>query len=112
MAIIVPTLVDSQATVTKYVRQYWERAFEISSHKLRLSHFIVGKPISSERGYVIYRNIWLQLFGLNVQPDYTQPVTRKEALAKFKQDPNAVAFLSLMGTMLELPPTIRFPESL
>ena len=40
----VPTLVDSQATVTKYVRQYWERAFEISSHKLRLSHFIVGNP--------------------------------------------------------------------
>ena len=44
LAIIVPTLVDSQATVTKYVRQYWERAFEISSHKLRLSHFIVGNP--------------------------------------------------------------------
>lgn len=103
LAIIVPTLVDSQATVTKYVRQYWERAFEISSHKLRLSHFIVGKPISSERGYVIYRNIWLQLFGLNVQPDYTQPVTRKEALAKFKQDPNAVAFFVPDGNYVRAP---------
>lgn len=103
LAIIVPTLVDSQATVTKYVRQYWERAFEISAHKLRLSHFIVGKPISSERGYVIYRNIWLQLFGLNVQPDYTQPVTRKEALAKFKQDPNAVAFFVPDGNYVRAP---------
>ena len=63
----------------------------------------MGKPISSERGYVIYRNIWLQLFGLNVQPDYTQPVTRKEALAKFKQDPNVVAFLSPDGNYVRAP---------
>ncbi|RLV92928.1 ERAD-associated E3 ubiquitin-protein ligase DOA10 [Spathaspora sp. JA1] len=77
---------ESSVLVTKYVKKYWNRAFELSAHKLRLSHFILGKPISHERGHVVYRNLWHQLLG-SAQPDYSKPVSYKEALESFKANP-------------------------
>ncbi|KAI5959919.1 uncharacterized protein KGF55_005151 [Candida pseudojiufengensis] len=77
---------EIQPIVTKYIRLYWKKAFEISSHKLRLSHFILGKPISHERGHIIYRNLKEQILGTSL-PDYTNPVTYREAQEIFKTDP-------------------------
>ncbi|KAI5958751.1 hypothetical protein CANMA_004168 [Candida margitis] len=64
--------------ITKYVRMYWARAFELSAHKLRLSHFIMGKPISQERGHIVYRS-WKDQFLATATPDYSQPVTYRQA---------------------------------
>ncbi|KAG5419583.1 hypothetical protein I9W82_003351 [Candida metapsilosis] len=64
--------------VTKYVRMYWTKAFEICVHRLRLSHFVLGKPIPHERGHVVYRDWKHQLSGTAI-PDYTNPVTYRQA---------------------------------
>lgn len=64
--------------ITKYVRMYWSRAFEISVHKLRLSHFILGRPVLYERGHTIYRN-WKEQILATAKPDYTNPVTYRQA---------------------------------
>lgn len=71
-------------TYTRYCFQYWKRAFEVSAHKLRLSHFILGKPVAQERGFVIYRNILSQFLG-SVQPDFSRPVTYKDAQKMFRE---------------------------
>ncbi|KAG7664918.1 uncharacterized protein J8A68_001556 [[Candida] subhashii] len=91
-----------QQLIIKYVRKYWIRAFDISAHKLRLSHFILNKPISHERGYIIYRNLWEQTLA-TAQPDYTKPVTYREALAIFKQNPDIKACFVPNGNYVRAP---------
>ncbi|EGW29915.1 uncharacterized protein SPAPADRAFT_158096 [Spathaspora passalidarum NRRL Y-27907] len=96
------TVADSHVLITKYVRRYWHRAFELSAHKLRLSHFILGKPISHERGHVVYRNLWHQLLG-QAQPDYTKPVSYREAVETFKENPSVNACFVPDGNYVRAP---------
>lgn len=88
--------------VTNYCRKYWSKAFEISCHKLRLSHFILGKPISQERGYILYRNIWYQLLSVGL-PDFSKPVTYKQALNIFKQEKDVIACFIPDGSFVRAP---------
>lgn len=73
---------ENMDLIKKYVRQYWVRAFRISSAKLRLSSFIFGKHDPRERGYVVYRNLLCRF--LKVKPDYTEPKSLREAREIFK----------------------------
>lgn len=73
---------DNLELIKKYVRQYWVRAFKISSAKLRLSSFILGKHDQRERGYVVYRNVIARF--QKAKPDYTEPKTLTEAMEIFK----------------------------
>lgn len=82
----------SKQTYTKYCLQYWKRVFEVSAHKLRLSHFILNKPVAQERGYVTYRDFIETLKG-TAQPDYSQPVTYRDALGIFKEQPVNALFV-------------------
>ncbi|CAI5760299.1 unnamed protein product [Candida verbasci] len=95
-------LVDGKSLITKYVKLYWTRVFEISTHKLRLSHFILGKPISHERGYVVYKNLWQQLLG-TAKPDYSRPVSYREAQIIFKQDLSVNACFVPNGNYVRAP---------
>lgn len=45
----------------------------------------MGKPIAQERGYIVYRNTFHKLLGFS-QPDYSNPVTYRDALRIFKTD--------------------------
>lgn len=76
--------------ITKYVRMYWSKAFEISVHKLRLSHFILGKPVAHERGHVVYRDLKERLLATAI-PDYAQPVTYRQAQENFATNPECNA---------------------
>ncbi|MDN5809755.1 MAG: hypothetical protein L0H13_06445, partial [Staphylococcus equorum] len=77
--IVVGDIILNKSLITTYCQSYWTRIFEISAHKLRLSHFILGKPIAQERGYIVYRNTFHKLLGFS-QPDYSNPVTYRDAL--------------------------------
>lgn len=83
--IAVGDIILNKSLITTYCQSYWTRIFEISAHKLRLSHFILGKPIAQERGYIVYRNTFHKLLGFS-QPDYSNPVTYRDALRIFKTD--------------------------
>ncbi|KAI5965033.1 hypothetical protein KGF57_000826 [Candida theae] len=76
--------------ITKYVRIYWRKAFEISAHRLRLSHFVLGKPYPHERGHVVYRD-WKSRFVGTAVPDYTNPVTYRQAQEIFSTSPKVDA---------------------
>lgn len=88
--------------ITKYSQMYWTRAFELSAHKLRLSHIILGKPISQERGFIVYRSFIQQILA-TAQPDYSKPVTYREALAIFKEDPKVLACFVPDGNYVRAP---------
>ena len=92
----------SQQWALEYCQLYWTRVFEISCHKLRLSHFILGKPISQERGYTVYRNIF-QTIMATAQPDFTSPVSYRQAQEIFKLNPNVNACFVPDGNYIRAP---------
>ncbi|CUM66319.1 uncharacterized protein PRCAT00003981001 [Priceomyces carsonii] len=92
----------SKALITKYSLYFWRRVFELSSHKLRLSHFILDKQIPLERGYVVYRNILQMVFGTS-EPDYSNPVTYRESQKIFKENPDVNACFVPNGTYVRVP---------
>ncbi|ABN67574.2 mRNA poyadenylation and turnover [Scheffersomyces stipitis CBS 6054] len=92
----------SQQWALEYCQLYWTRVFEISCHKLRLSHFILGKPISQERGYTVYRNIF-QTIMATAQPDFTSPVSYRQAQEIFKSNPNVNACFVPDGNYIRAP---------
>lgn len=101
-SLIVAELLYNKALLTKYCLLYWTRVFEISTHKLRLSHFILGKPISQERGYIKYRNLFQSLLGTS-QPDYSRPVTSKDAEKIFEENPYVNACFIPDGNYIRAP---------
>lgn len=78
-------LILNKNLITKYCRWYWTRAFEISSHKLRLSHFILGRPIAEERGSIVYKDFLHRILSIG-DPDFSRPVTYSQARNIFKND--------------------------
>lgn len=91
----------NKQTYTRYCLQYWKRVFEVSAHKLRLSHFILGRPVAQERGYVTYRNILVKIRG-TAQPDYSRPVTYRDAQKIFKEQ-NVEALFVPDGSYVRAP---------
>lgn len=100
--LVVGDIVLNKPLITSYCQTYWTRVFDISAHKLRLSHFILGKPIAQERGYVVYRNIFHKILGIS-QPDYTSPVTYRDAQRIFKTDSQVNACFVPDGNYVRAP---------
>lgn len=100
--LVIATLNNEKDVITKYIRKYWFRAFEISCHKLRLSHFILNKPISQERGYIVYRNIWQQISGTAL-PNFSNPVNYKQAMKIFNENPTINACFIPDGNYTRVP---------
>lgn len=69
--------------LARYCVKFWERVFQVVCYKLRLSDFILGTPIAEERGHIVYRSWFHELYG--AVPDYQHPVTYSEARQKLKE---------------------------
>ncbi|CAH2352723.1 ERAD-associated E3 ubiquitin-protein ligase DOA10 [[Candida] railenensis] len=86
----------------RYSKLYWGKVFEISTHNLRLSHFIIGKLVPQERGFIAYRNVWEQILGRSL-PDYSKPVTYRDALKNFQEDKDLKACFVPDGNYVRVP---------
>lgn len=102
VGLVISRVSSMMPLLSNYNRQYWTKVFEISCHKLRLSHFIIGRPIHQERGYIVYRSIFHSLLGIGV-PDFTRPVTYREAMIVFKENPEVTAVFVPNGNYVRAP---------
>lgn len=64
---------------------YWKFVFKYSCSRLRLSSFLLGEKIPSERGHVLYRNKLNHALHFHENPDFSNPVTEHEAGNFFKE---------------------------
>ncbi|EDO15207.1 hypothetical protein Kpol_401p14 [Vanderwaltozyma polyspora DSM 70294] len=105
---VAKNFIESRQGVKFYIRKYWERVFEVSSSKLRLSSFIVSKDIPTERGHIIYRN-WYYKFFLSKNakwsnPDlFSDPKTSDQAQALFKEQSTVHAYFIPDGILMRVP---------
>lgn len=101
-------MLDSYSSLKTYVRQYWTRVFDICCRRLRLSSFILGKDIATERGYVLYRNRFYQFFASDKakwsNPSlYSSPKTLSQARQLFKENSQIHAYFIPDGTLMRVP---------
>ena len=82
--------------------------FDLCCRKIRLSSFILNKDSPTERGHVIYRNIFYKLFYSNRAKMsnlelYSQPKSLEESKRLFKQNPHIHAYFVPDGNMMRVP---------
>lgn len=105
---ITKQIVESKPSVKLYIRKYWERAFDVSARKLRLSSFILGHDIPTERGHILYRNFFYRFFAKKSaewsNPQlFTMPKTLDQAKTLFREDPNIHAYFIPDGILMRVP---------
>lgn len=105
---ITKQIVESKPSVKLYIRKYWERAFDVSARKLRLSSFILGHDVPTERGHVHYRNLFYKYFAKRKaewsNPElFTSPKTLSQARQLFKENPNVHAYFIPDGILMRVP---------
>lgn len=105
---VTKVILENQQNIKIYVRQYWSRVFEVCCKKLRLSSFILGKDIQSERGYIIYRNIYYEFVRPNKarrsNPNlFIAPKTLMEAKKLFKENNSLHAYFIPDGNLMRAP---------
>ncbi|QLL32277.1 hypothetical protein HG536_0C04460 [Torulaspora globosa] len=105
---ITKQIVESKPSVKLYIRKYWERAFDVSARKLRLSSFILGHDIPIERGHVHYRNFFYRYFAkhkaeLSNPQLFTCPKTLDQVKQLFKEDRNVHAYFIPNGILMRVP---------
>ncbi|SCU85077.1 LAFA_0D13762g1_1 [Lachancea sp. 'fantastica'] len=101
-------LIDFGKTFKLYVRQYWTKVFDICCGKLRLSSFILDKDVSTERGYVVYRNAFYQYIlpkkarwsNANLYVDPKTPSVTREL---FKTQKDVHAYFIPNGVLMRVP---------
>lgn len=101
-------IIESKPSINLYVRKYWIRAFDISTGKLRLSSFILDKDVPTERGYILYRNLFYKIFGAKKaqwsNPDlFTAPKTLGQANELFFEDSSVHAYFIPDGILMRVP---------
>ncbi|CAB4255743.1 similar to Saccharomyces cerevisiae YIL030C SSM4 Ubiquitin-protein ligase involved in ER- associated protein degradation [Maudiozyma barnettii] len=101
-------IIEANPNVNILVKNYWSKIFEVSSRKLRLSSFILGTDYASERGHIVYRNIFYKLFSSKKaqwsNADlYTSPKTPSVALKLFKEDQSIHAYFVPDGLLMRVP---------
>lgn len=101
-------ITEANKSFNLYVRQYWTKAFDLSCKKLRLSSFILNKDISTERGYIVYRNLFYRFFLSEKakwsNPDlYVDPKTPAQADELFKANLEIHAYFVPDGTLMRVP---------
>ncbi|KAG0669355.1 hypothetical protein C6P45_003881 [Maudiozyma exigua] len=101
-------IIEANPNVNVVVRSYWSKIFEVSSRKLRLSSFIIGTDYASERGHVVYRNIFYKFFNSRKaewsNPElYSVPKTSSEVAKLFKEDKSVHAYFVPDGLLMRVP---------
>ncbi|CCE62298.1 hypothetical protein TPHA_0C01420 [Tetrapisispora phaffii CBS 4417] len=107
-SLLAKRIVESKIAVKHYVRKYWEKVFEISSSKLRLTSFIIGKDAPTERGYIVYRNIFYKIFMSGKakwsNPDlFSNPKTLQQAQTLFMENKTIHAYFVPDGSLIRVP---------
>lgn len=100
--------IEARQGVKYYVRKYWEIVFAISSSKLRLSSFILGKDIPTERGHIVYRNIYFRVFASKKaqwsNPDlFTNPKASDQVTTSFQENRTIHAYFVPDGVLMRVP---------
>ncbi|GMG39219.1 unnamed protein product [Ambrosiozyma monospora] len=65
----------------------WQWVFKVVAAQLRLSSFLLDNDKPSERGHVVYRNLYYRLFCFEA-PDYSNPTADFKAKEFFAENPN------------------------
>lgn len=102
LVFLVFSLVESRHVLINPCKQFWQTSFAILCHKLRLSHFILDKPVPQERGYVVYRNYFYKVLQIGV-PDFSKPVSYQETRAIFDGNPSVLACFVPDGSYIRAP---------
>lgn len=101
-------LIESKTSISHFTRIYWNQIFKICSRSLRLSSFLLGEDIQTERGHILYRNPFYKFLSpQNAQfsnPElYTDPKTPSQAKELFKTNQNIHAYFIPDGTLMRVP---------
>ncbi|CCD22435.1 E3 ubiquitin-protein ligase SSM4 NDAI_0A02770 [Naumovozyma dairenensis CBS 421] len=101
-------VLESNKNVKRLVKEYWTSIFNISSKKLRLSSFILGKDIPTERGHILYRNMFYKFLANNKakwsNPElYSDPKTTLQAKQLFQENKSVHAYFIPDGVLLRVP---------
>lgn len=99
---------ESNETLKLIVKQYWQYIFTVCARRLRLSSFILGKDIATERGHIIYRNMFYEFFAPSrakwSNPElFSTPKTLGQAKQLFNEDPSVHAYFIPDGVLLRVP---------
>lgn len=105
---ITKQIVESKPSVKLYIRKYWERAFDVSAKKLRLSSFILGHDIPTERGHILYRNLFYRFFAKRKaewsnHELFTAPKTLDQAKQLFRENKSVHAYFVPDGILMRVP---------
>lgn len=92
---------ENHAMLADFCVKFWKRVFDVVCYKLRLSDFILSKPVPEERGFIVYKS-WFHEFRGDL-PDYSHPVTLSEAKHKLKEEPNTTACFVPDGNYVRAP---------
>ncbi|GAV54182.1 hypothetical protein ZYGR_0AK06840 [Zygosaccharomyces rouxii] len=101
-------IIESKPSVNLYVRKFWIRAFDVATRKLRLSSFILGNDIPTERGYILYRNPFYRFFGAKKaqwsnSDLFTAPKTLSQAKELFRTNSSVHAYFIPDGILMRVP---------
>lgn len=91
-----------RSLLKQYHFKYWKYAFDVACHKMRLSHFILGKPIPQERGDIFYRNAYYLLIE-QPYPDYSNPISYNQVQKAFDENPELRAVFVPNGNYVRVP---------
>ncbi|RKP30269.1 hypothetical protein METBISCDRAFT_16650, partial [Metschnikowia bicuspidata] len=102
LKLVVYSLVADRNRVAALCFRFWDASFAVLCHKLRLSHFVLDRPVPQERGYVVYRHALSRVFQLGAL-DYTLPVSYSEAQRMFRANPDVHACFVPDGSYIRAP---------
>lgn len=89
------------AQLVQAMNIYWGWVFALCCHRLRLSHYILGRPVAQERGTVVYRSVWHQF--ICAVPDYSRPLSYPAAMELFESDSSVAACFVPDGCYMRVP---------
>ncbi|CAI4064778.1 E3 ubiquitin-protein ligase SSM4 SKDI_09G1320 [Saccharomyces kudriavzevii IFO 1802] len=101
-------ILESSSYVKPLLERYWKTIFKLCSRKLRLSSFILGKDTPTERGHVVYRNLFYKYVAAknaewSNQELFTKPKTLEQAMELFGQVRDVHAYFVPDGVLMRVP---------
>ncbi|KAH7583907.1 ERAD-associated E3 ubiquitin-protein ligase DOA10 [Nakaseomyces glabratus] len=101
-------ILEKNSVLKRAVKDYWVYVFHVCARNLRLSSFIIGKDVPTERGHILYRNWFFKLFASqkaqwsNTEL-FTSPKTYDEALELFRENKSVHAYFIPDGVLMRVP---------
>ncbi|CAI4065401.1 hypothetical protein N7582_003012 [Saccharomyces uvarum] len=101
-------ILESSSYVKPLLERYWKTIFRLCSRKLRLSSFILGKDTPTERGHIVYRNLFYKYIAAKTaewsnQELFTKPKTLEQAEELFGQVRDIHAYFIPDGVLMRVP---------